>query len=61
MSVAVRTITRLQDADDINVTLGAGVDEYALCWDNDTAKFVLRAMSGGGVTDHGALTVLAAK
>jgi hypothetical protein len=43
MSVAVRTITRLQDADDINVTLGAGVDEYALCWDNDTAKFVLRA------------------
>jgi len=58
MSVAVRTITRLQDADDINVTLGAGVDEYALCWDNDTAKFVLRAMSGGGVTDHGALTGL---
>ena len=59
MSVAVRTITRLQDADDINVSLGAGVDEYALCWDNDTAKFVLRAMSGGGVTDHGALTGLA--
>ena len=59
MSVALRTITRLQDADDINVTLGAGVDEYALCWDNDTAKFVLRAMSGGGVTDHGALTGLA--
>jgi hypothetical protein len=43
MSVALRTITRLQDADDINVSLGAGVDEYALCWDNDTAKFVLRA------------------
>ena len=59
MSVALRTITRLQDADDINVSLGAGVDEYALCWDNDTAKFVLRAMSGGGVTDHGALTGLA--
>jgi len=58
MSVALRTITRLQDADDINVSLGAGVDEYALCWDNDTAKFVLRAMSGGGVTDHGALTGL---
>ena len=58
MSVALRTITRLQDADDINVSLGAGVDEYALCWDNDTAKFVLRAVSGGGVTDHGALTGL---
>lgn len=58
MSVALRTITRLQDADDINVSLGAGVDEYALCWDNDTARFVLRAMSGGGVTDHGALTGL---
>jgi len=43
MSVALRTITRLQDADDINVNLGAGVDEYALCWDNDTARFVLRA------------------
>lgn len=57
MSVALRTITRLQDADDINVTLGVGVDEYALCWDNDTARFVLRAMSAG-VTDHGALTGL---
>jgi len=57
MSVALRTITRLQDADDINVNLGAGVDEYALCWDNDTARFVLRAVTGG-VTDHGALTGL---
>lgn len=58
MSVALRTITRLQDADDINVSLGVGVDEYALCWDNDTSRFVLRAMSAG-VTDHGALTGLA--
>ena len=57
MSVAIRAITRLQDADDVNISLGAGVDEYALCWDNDTAKFVLRAMSAG-VTDHGALTGL---
>ena len=47
MSVALRTITRLQDADDINVSLGAGVDEYALCWDNDTARFVLRAPFAG--------------
>lgn len=59
MSVAIRTATRLQDQDDVNVALGVGVDEYALCWDNDTARFVLRAMSGGGVTDHGALTGLA--
>jgi hypothetical protein len=57
MAVAIRTITRLQDADDVNVTLGAGVDEYALSWDNDTAKFVLRAVAAG-VTDHGALTGL---
>lgn len=47
MSVALRTITRLQDADDINVSLGAGVDEYALSWDNDTARFVLRAPFAG--------------
>jgi hypothetical protein len=33
----------LQDADDLNVTLGAPVDEYALTYDHDTAKFVLRA------------------
>ena len=47
MSVAIRTITRLQDADDVNVALGVGVDEYALTWDNDTAKFVLRAPFAG--------------
>jgi lysophospholipase L1-like esterase len=43
MSVAIRAATRIQDMDDINVTLGAGVDEYALVYDHDTAKFVLRA------------------
>lgn len=43
MSVAIRTITRLQDADDVNVTPAVGVDEYALTYDHDTAKFVLRA------------------
>lgn len=47
MPVAIRAITRLQDADDLNVSLGAGVDEYALVWDNDTAKFVLRAPFAG--------------
>ena len=43
MSVALRTITRLQDADDVNVTPAVGVDEYALTYDHDTGKFVLRA------------------
>ncbi len=43
MSVAIRTATRLQDQDDVNVTPGVGVDEYALTYDHDTAKFVLRA------------------
>ena len=43
MSVAIRAITRLQDADDVNVTPAVGVDEYALTYDHDTGKFVLRA------------------
>jgi len=42
MSVALRTITRLQDADDINVSLGAGQNGYALTWDNASGAFVLR-------------------
>ena len=56
MSVALRTITRLQDADDINVSLGAGVDEYALTWDNDTSKFVLRQVAGVYLLATGATT-----
>ncbi len=43
MSVAIRTATKLQDQDDVNVTPGVGVDEYALTYDHDTGKFVLRA------------------
>ena len=42
MSFAARVLTRIQDQDDVNVTVGAGVDESALCWDNDTTKFLLR-------------------
>lgn len=34
-------IGRLQDASDIDVTLGAGVDGYTLNYDHDTGKFVL--------------------
>lgn len=56
MSVAIRTITRLQDADDAPA-LGAGQDGYALTWDNASGAFVATALSAG-VTDHGALTGL---
>ena len=58
MSVAIRTATRVQDQDDVNVTVGAGVDGYALTWDNGAGEFVLAAAGGGGVTDHGALSGL---
>ena len=57
MSVAIRTITRLQDGDDAP-TLGAGQDGYALTWDNATSAFVATALPAAGVTDHGALTGL---
>lgn len=32
-------------ADETNWTLGSGVDEYALCYDHDTARFVLRSLA----------------
>lgn len=57
MSVAIRAITRVQDADDFGSVPGAGNDGYALTWDNGTGEFVLAAVSAG-VTDHGALTGL---
>lgn len=59
MPVAIRAATRIQDMDDANVSLGVGVDEYALCWDNDTAKFVLRAptdLSGYLLKSGGTMT-----
>lgn len=45
MSVAIRTITRLQDADDAP-SLGAGQDGYALTWDNASGAFAMAAVSG---------------
>ncbi|MCB0251308.1 MAG: hypothetical protein KDI07_22250 [Anaerolineae bacterium] len=57
MSVAQRSITRVQDADDFGSIPGAGNDGYALTWDDGAGEFVLTA-AGGGVTDHGALTGL---
>ncbi len=42
MSVAI-PIPLLQNLPDVNVTPAVGVDEYALVWDNDTARFALRA------------------
>lgn len=59
MAIAIRTITRLQDADDFGSAPGAGNDGNALTWDNDAGQFVLAAAGGGGVTDHGLLTGLA--
>ena len=56
MSVAIRAITQIQEADDAP-TLGAGQDGYVLTWDNASGAFVATALSAG-VTDHGALTGL---
>ena len=58
MAVAIRTITRLQDADDAP-SLGAGQNGYALTWNNATSAFVATALPAAGVTDHGALDGLA--
>lgn len=42
MSVAIRAITRLQDADDANATPAVGVDGWVLVYDHASAAFVLR-------------------
>ena len=55
MAVAIRTITRLQDADDAPV-LGAGQDGYALTWDNASGAFVATALLSGGLLATGATT-----
>src|SRR5574344_516917 len=41
-------IGRLQDASDVNVTLGVGVDGYVLSYDHDAAKFVLSEPAAPG-------------
>jgi hypothetical protein len=41
---AIRTITRLQDADDAP-TLGAGQDGYALAWNNATSAFLATSLN----------------
>ena len=43
MSVAQRSITRVQDADDFGSIPGAGNDGYTPVWDNDAGEFVLSA------------------
>ena len=45
MAIAIRSATRLQDQDDVNVTPGAGVDDYVLTYDHGTGKFILAAAS----------------
>jgi len=55
MAVAIRTITRLQDADDAP-SLGAGQNGYALTWDNASGAFVATALFTGGLLATGATT-----
>ncbi len=57
MSVAA-PIPLLQHLPDVNVTPAVGVDEYALVYDHDTAKFVLRAPAApfAGILATGATT-----
>jgi hypothetical protein len=45
MALALRTATRLQDQDDVNVTPGPAVDGYALTWDNGAGEFVATAVA----------------
>lgn len=33
---------------DVNVTTGAGVDQYSLVWNNATSKFILKNITAGG-------------
>lgn len=54
MPAATRSITRLQDADDLTFTGGAGEDGYRIVWDNGTSKFIMEAVS----SDHSALSNL---
>jgi len=53
MSVAIRAITQIQEADDAPV-LGAGQDGYALTWDNASGAFVATALFTGGLLATGA-------
>lgn len=50
MTTAIRSITRIQDADDFGSTPGAGSDGYALTWDNNSSQFAL-ASSGNFSAD----------
>lgn len=54
MPVAIRAITRIQDADDAP-TLGAGQDGFVLTWDNASGAFVAEAMPSA-VTPGGSNT-----
>lgn len=55
MSVAIRAITRIVDADDAP-SLGAGQSGYALTWNNATGAFVATALFSGGLLATGATT-----
>jgi len=53
--VAIRAITRIQDADDANLTLSSGTNGYAITWDNATGKFVMAAAGGAPFADSTAI------
>lgn len=46
----------IASAVDFTDTTGAGTDGYSVTWDNDTGKFVLASVSGGGGTPGGSDT-----
>lgn len=52
----VRSITRIQDQDDANLTLTASEDGFAITWDNANSEFVMAA--GGSSTPGGSGTEL---
>lgn len=53
MPSAARSITRLQDADDLTFAGGAGDDTKHIAWDNGTSKFIMAS-----VGDHATLSNL---
>lgn len=57
MSLAIPSLTRLQDLHDFGSTPGAGNDGYFIVWDNGTGKFILQA--GGYQPLDATLTALA--
>jgi hypothetical protein len=54
MPQAGRVVTRFQDADDVNIIPGAGIDDYSVTYDHATGEFVATnvSTSPGGSDTH---------